>query len=232
MKNEDTRGMDIKERKRREIIDAAYDILKEKGINKFTVKDVSDRIGIGRGTLYEYIKTKTDIIYIVLEDGLIKSIRALQEQTRQIMDPLLKLKIAIHEFLGITADNYILLWALVQETTPISKPQFKRIFKLVDDYNNIFKRILEEGNKEGIFDVTDSYLVAHCITTMLNTWIIKSKFLNYKFLLEDYEMKIGKIILQGVLDMGDEHRDRNLDGLRRISNLGIGNLKKSEVGKS
>ena len=214
MKENSERLLKFRENRRMELIEAASKVLKKNGIHGLKVKDVADRMNIGRGTLYEYIKTKNDILFIVMEDALKRSIQELREKTNGISDPLLKLKKAIHVHLCIASKNPEILWALYQESTPLSKTQFKKIFQYLNEYNGIFKKIIEEGGKEGIFDFIDSYLSAHSIATMLNTWLIKKNFLTYQFSIEDYEKKISGIILKGLLNLDEEHRTKNIERLQ------------------
>lgn len=162
--------------RRKELIKAATKVFNRNGIKGFRVKDVTDLMDIGRGTLYEYIKTKNDIIFIVMEDAILRSIHYLRDQIEGIKDPLLKLKQAIHAHLHTTSLNSKILWAMYQESTPFNKSQFKKICSLLDEYSGIFREILEEGQKEGIFKINDPYVLAHSITTMLNTWLIKKSF--------------------------------------------------------
>jgi hypothetical protein len=75
---------------------------------------------------------------------------------------------------------------------------------------------LEEGQKEGIFKINDPYVLAHSITTMLNTLLIKKSFLKYEFSIPDYERKIGWIILQGCLNLSKEQLEDNLDKLHNV----------------
>jgi len=199
----------LQEKRRRELIGAAKKVIGEKGINSFKVKDITDLMDIGRGTLYEYIKTKNDIIYLVIEDAILKSIRHIEKPDRKARNPVEKLKWAIHSHLETTSANPKVLWAMFQESTPLTRWQFKRIHQLLDRYNGIFREILEQGGKEGVFRVEDPYLTAHGITTILNTWVIKKSLLSGRFSLPDYERKLSRIILQGCLNL-EENRDGNL----------------------
>lgn len=206
------KSKDLQEERRRELIRAARKVFDEKGINSFKVKDITDLMDIGRGTLYEYIKTKSDIIYLVMEDAILKSIRYLEKPAGPARNSVEKLKWAIHSHLKTTSTSPKILWAMFQESTSLTRRQSKRILDLMDRYNEIFRKILEEGKKEGVFRVEDPYLTAHGITTILNTWVIKKKLLPGGFFLPDYERKLSRVILQGCLNL-EENRDENLGKL-------------------
>lgn|GEM_PF-2195259 len=199
-----------------ELIRAASEVVTEKGVNSFKVKDVADRIGIGRGTLYEFIQTKSDIVFLALESQIHEAIENLEAGTREIADPLAALQAAVRSHLEYISRNPKMLWVLYQQSTPLRKSQFQEIFALIDSYNGIFKSIIEAGRRDGVFDVADPYLVAHSIATMLNTWVIKKSYLNYQFDIEDYERKMSRIIVQGLLDLDGEKAIRNLERFRAL----------------
>ena len=53
--------------RRREIVKAAVDLFIRKGFHKTTVREIAQKFGMSIGTLYEYIRTKEDILYLVCD---------------------------------------------------------------------------------------------------------------------------------------------------------------------
>ena len=212
------RSMTKREKRLDEIYKAACDVLNEKKSNDFKVKDVADRIGIGRGTLYEVIRTKNDIIYIVLKQRLNEAIQYVQTKTSDYVnqDPWKALQMAIRAHLEFVSQNPKFLYIMYQESTPINKSQFKEILQLIENYNDIFTQILRKGGKEGIFRVNNPYLIAHSLTNTLNTWVIKKNHLDYKFEINGFEKSVGRMVLQGILDLEGEKAFQNLDRLRSL----------------
>ena len=47
--------------KKQEISSMAMKIFAKKGFEKTTIQEIADGVGIGKGTIYEYFKTKEDI---------------------------------------------------------------------------------------------------------------------------------------------------------------------------
>lgn len=49
--------------RRLEILDALLDIFKNQGVNKsFTIKELADKVDIGKSTIYEYFETKEELL--------------------------------------------------------------------------------------------------------------------------------------------------------------------------
>ena len=59
-----------KQKRRQDIIDAACEVLSEKGFATATVDDVSERVELAKGTIYLYFKTKEEMFMSVFVMGL------------------------------------------------------------------------------------------------------------------------------------------------------------------
>ena len=55
------------ETRRMEIVNAAVELFVIKGFHKTTVREIARKFGMSVGTLYEYIRTKEDILFLVCD---------------------------------------------------------------------------------------------------------------------------------------------------------------------
>ncbi|MBN2388857.1 MAG: TetR/AcrR family transcriptional regulator [Anaerolineales bacterium] len=55
---------------RQQLIQAAVDLVLEKGYEAVTIQDVTDRADLGRGTFYIHFKDKEDVLWAAIQDGL------------------------------------------------------------------------------------------------------------------------------------------------------------------
>jgi AcrR family transcriptional regulator len=73
-------------KREREIIDAAAEIFHRQGYADTSVQDVADAVGILKGSLYYYIKSKEDLLFRVLEEvhedahGIIEEVAAMEDK--------------------------------------------------------------------------------------------------------------------------------------------------------
>jgi AcrR family transcriptional regulator len=85
----------VRER-RRALIDAAVEVFFAKGYHGCRVADVAEAAGISQGTVYNYVKSKEDLLFMIVEDHLLEYERivttALKSATttREKLDALLK----------------------------------------------------------------------------------------------------------------------------------------------
>lgn len=64
-----------KERKRREILEAAMRVFARDGYHRSRVEAVAEEAGIGKGTIYEYFRSKTDL-FLALHDHILAELKA------------------------------------------------------------------------------------------------------------------------------------------------------------
>jgi len=64
-----------KNRKRREILEAAMRVFSREGYHRAKMEAVAEEAGIGKGTVYEYFKSKTDL-FLALHDHMLAELKA------------------------------------------------------------------------------------------------------------------------------------------------------------
>ena len=98
-----------KDKTRRQLIEAAVDVITEKGYSKATMRAIAREAGVGDATIYNYFPSKEKLLYGYFEDGhrnLIKSMREIddfntftfQEQLQTYMESGLDRMTADREF--------------------------------------------------------------------------------------------------------------------------------------
>jgi len=56
--------------RREQMIEGAIKLFKEKGFHRATTREIAKAAGFSIGTLYEYIRTKEDVLYLVCDSIL------------------------------------------------------------------------------------------------------------------------------------------------------------------
>lgn len=170
----------VKQR-REEIIQAASKIFIEKGYHLATIRDICKASGLGPGTLYNYIKKKEDILYLIynqltmmLTQCLVETI----ENTRK--DPYEQLKEALSKTIDTTWDYQDLILLMYQETASLDRESMHNILKRESDYVALWERILERGEKQGMIirrTRMDADIIGFLLAFIpLRRWNLKKKF--------------------------------------------------------
>lgn len=58
--------------RRQQIVRAGVKLFKEKGFHRATTRELAKAAGFSIGTLYEYIRTKEDVLFLVCDNILVK----------------------------------------------------------------------------------------------------------------------------------------------------------------
>lgn len=179
---------DLIEQRRMEIVKAAVDLFVDKGFHKTTVREIARKFGMSVGTLYEYIRTKEDILYLVC-DYIHKSFSMRVHPSLEITpDSVETLKGAIDTYFRMIDELQDYLLFLYQETKSLSRDDRKYVFKAEQEMTEIFEVILRRGIKDGSFKIgeQEAPLFAHNIMVLGQMWAFRRWVLQKKFTLDGY----------------------------------------------
>jgi len=76
-----------KSMRQRQILRASYRVFDEVGFSAATMDQIAERAELAKGTIYLYFKSKEEVYFSLLTDGLDILIRLLQEIDRQVPPP-------------------------------------------------------------------------------------------------------------------------------------------------
>jgi AcrR family transcriptional regulator len=88
------RRAQVLERGRR-IVESAYELLEERGLEGLTIRAVLDKTGLSRRALYERFPDKDELVLAVFEEMICRVSRQFTEQVRALSDPLTRLHLIV-----------------------------------------------------------------------------------------------------------------------------------------
>jgi AcrR family transcriptional regulator len=174
--------------RRQELVNAAVELFVQKGFHKTTVREIAREFGMSMGTLYDYIRTKEDILFLVC-DHISKSVSdKLQSSLTGKKDPDENLRNAIRDYFTIIdeIEDYTLL--LYQETKSLNKKERKYVLHAENDLVAIFEDIITQGIREKVFNINKETvrLLAHNIMVEGQMWAFRRWALRKDFTLKQY----------------------------------------------
>jgi AcrR family transcriptional regulator len=162
---------ELVERRRREIIEAAYEVFSQKGYSAAGIADIAGRLGMGHGTFYRYFKNKRDILDQVVDYGVERIVEALELETPepaknidQFRDQLRH----IGERLFTLLDSDPGLGQVVMlEATSIDDEMTQRVLGLIDTFGALAATFLQNGVNRGFLRKDlDTQSVGRAITSL------------------------------------------------------------------
>jgi AcrR family transcriptional regulator len=162
---------ELVERRRAEIIEAAYEVFSTRGYSAAGIADIAEKLGIGHGTFYRYFKNKRDILDQVVDYGVerivsalaletaepAKSLEEFREQLRHIGERLFAL---LDEDPGIGS-------VVMLEATSIDEEMTHRVLGLLDTFGSLGTMFLQHGVTQGFLrEDLDTASLGRAITAL------------------------------------------------------------------
>lgn len=161
--------------RRHEIFDAALHFFLEKGFNETSVREIADASGMGKSTLYDYFKTKDEILLWYIEDELKNVNTAAREIANQPIPVIERLRQIMRknlDFLVARKELYLKLFFEVQRLTIQSQ---KRVQAGRHAYQDLVRQLIEDGIRDGTFRPVNSLLVARLMITAMTPTVFTSR---------------------------------------------------------
>jgi AcrR family transcriptional regulator len=148
---------------------AALRLFKEKGYHATSMRDIAAAVGINKGSLYSYIKSKEDLLIPVFEQAQ----GVLTSQIEQIcadanLSATERLKRAIHAHVTAVADNLDILTVYLSEWRQLGTESLATNRDQRARYAFLFHEILSEGMASGEFRPMDTRIVMLGMIGMCN----------------------------------------------------------------
>jgi AcrR family transcriptional regulator len=156
-----------------EILDTAARIFHEKGYAPTTVQDIADAVGMLKGSLYHYIDTKEDLLFVILRDVDAASQQRLEEYTAAEGDALAKIRLLIETHLVENTKRLHKMGVFLHDFRSLSEERRAVVEQGTGNYANFLRKLIAEGQSDGSIDPElDPRLVSMAIIGMVN-WVYK-----------------------------------------------------------
>jgi AcrR family transcriptional regulator len=138
------------------IINAAVKVFAGQGLEKGKIADIAKEAGIGKGTVYEYFRSKDDIfraIETMFISGTIEQLQLIAKSKKsptKKIEEICQISLDLHNQLGDSVLIISELWA--QHSRGMLHGHSTEIFKeMYQDYYKLIENILREGIEKGEF---------------------------------------------------------------------------------
>jgi AcrR family transcriptional regulator len=171
---------------RKEIIDAASALYAKKGFTATSIQEISEKAGVSLPVTHHYIKNKSEIMRLIMEDLLNTFQEGLTKQIQSIDDPKEKLTIAIILYFKLVDQYQEKALLMYQKSSSLDKGSRSRVMQLEVDVSNIFAEIINEGIKQGAFKKVDVDLMSFDIMMKAHMWALKRWHFKKRLTLDQY----------------------------------------------
>lgn len=156
------------ETRRKEIFNAAVGLFLEKGFQETSMRAIAEAAGMGKSSLYDYFKTKDEILVFILEEETLIITRQAQEIAGQNIPPEERLRQIMKVHLGFLQANHNLLFRLNMESQRLNPASLRGIQEKRYAYQNMIADLIQEGISRGQFREVNPLNAARLL---LNTFL-------------------------------------------------------------
>lgn len=179
------KDQELIKKRRDQMIKGAITLFKEKGFHRTTTREIAKASGFSIGTLYEYIRTKEDVLYLTCD--------AIYEQVRERIENAFELEQPSRESLVKVIESYFYLMDDLQEEILIlyqeakSLKQETRGYILQKERNmvDILEKVILNCIPEQITK-QEAVILANNIFVQGHMWGFRRWILQKQFSLEEY----------------------------------------------
>ena len=171
---------------RKKIIDAASALYARKGFGATSIQEISETANVALPVTYHYVKKKSEIMRLIMEDVLNIFRESLVKEIGDIVDPVEKLAMAVILYLRVLDQQREKMLLLYQKSSSLDRNSKTRIMALEVEVSEIFSNIINEGISQGVFKAVDVDLMAYNILMLSQMWILKHWHFKKRLTLDKY----------------------------------------------
>ncbi|MYL35697.1 TetR family transcriptional regulator [Pontibacillus yanchengensis] len=183
--------------RRDQMIKGAVALFKEKGFHKTTTREIAKASGFSIGTLYEYIRTKEDVLFLVC-DFIYEHVKERMESIIDMNDTNThSLKGAIRAYFQLMDEMQDEVVVMYQEVKSLSKEAQEYVLQKERDMLNLLEHVIRHSLPEPLSDL-DMELTANNIFVQGQMWGFRRWMLHKHFTIESYTERQMHFLFQGL----------------------------------
>lgn len=132
-----------------ELLDVAAQVIYEKGYQAASLQEISDRLGIMKGSLYYYIRSKEDILFAVLQNIHQVGLANVTSLAAEGGTAIERLQRVIRGHILFIAQHLVDTTIFLHEMKALPADRQQEILGGAISYPKVFRQLIAEGQAEG-----------------------------------------------------------------------------------
>jgi AcrR family transcriptional regulator len=156
-----------------EIIDAARRVIAREGFRNTSMDKIAEKASISKGTLYLYFKNKEDLVRQATARGHAEMARAIEQLTKQTIDPDQAIATYVRAMLQFCDENEILFRAMDAHPDSAGDMTSSSVSRRINHYVSILEGFIEDRIRAGKYRKVSSRRVARMIVEAVRGVVIE-----------------------------------------------------------
>lgn len=191
------KDQNLVEKRRNQMIKGAVSLFIEKGFHKTTTREIAKASGFSIGTLYEYIRTKEDVLFLVC-DSIYERVKDRMEQVidteKKTIDSLIHAVTSYFQLMDDMQDEVVVMY---QEVKSLPRDSQEYVLQKEKDMLEMLTQVIRNSISTPMSE-QDISLVANNIFIQGQMWGFRRWMLQKEFTLESYTERQVHFLLEGL----------------------------------
>ena len=187
------------EKRRNQMIRGAVSLFKEKGFHRTTTREIARAAGFSIGTLYEYIRTKEDVLFLVC-DSIYEQVRDRLSSIDLEEGTLKSLMLGIDHYFRIIDEMQDEVLVMYQEAKVLSDEALPYVLKKELEMVGMFEQLIRRCVENGELKISKEHqqLLAHNIFVQGQMWGFRRWALQKSCSIDDYIRLQTDLLFSGI----------------------------------
>lgn len=181
------------------ILDAAVEVIAERGYFNSPVSAIAKRAGVADGTIYLYFKSKDEVLQTAIDSTFGRFFGQVEEQFQALADPRAQLEYIAQVHLESHSINRSM--TILMQTEMRQSAQFLARFSRhhLVRYIQMVREVIRRGQDQGIFrkDLSDG-VVAHCMFGAIDELLSSAVFTGRTYDARATARQVMDVLLCGI----------------------------------
>jgi AcrR family transcriptional regulator len=155
-----------------EVLQSAANIFFAKGFHATSIEDVARDVGMLKGSLYYYIKSKDDLLFQLLMAGIEDGDAYIAKHIDLAGEPVAQLERAIRAQIDYIIQNRVPFGLFLHEFDSLSGKRQHKLISVMSRYNSRFVDLVRHGQETGRLIEGEPWLIVNGILGMCN-WLYR-----------------------------------------------------------
>lgn len=193
-------------KRRQQICQAALQAFTRNGFHETNLRQITKLAGLAYGSIYDYVKTKNDILFLIYDSILSELYRRLEEAAVSTDDPIEQMRLLIKAAMDHTDEYQDAIILLYQESRVMkTSGHLSEVFEKEKSYLRIFGEVFERGVDQGVFRTGNTQVLKNVLPMITSAWALKRWNLR-GVSKEEYTESIIKFVLFGIGAVDEKDR--------------------------
>jgi len=155
------------ERRRQEIFSASVHLFLVKGFQETSMREIAAAAGMGKSTIYDYFKTKDEILLSLIEDDVDDLNRQVRIITDQSLPAVERLQQVMHTYLKYLLSKKAIFFKLNTEVQRLALQSQQRVQLKRHELQDMLSSLIKDAIQEGSFRPVNPLLATRTILALL-----------------------------------------------------------------